>query len=246
MVKKIKQIIKVRSLHSLCSVGMTILFIFLSFGVSAGVTTAVYNAHGAGMHLISGEQVIKTDGKHIDIRMETQTRGLLSLLLDAQTVFATNLDIEAGECLVKSASMTSIEGKTIREREFDFKTCPGYVDYQTAMYDLMQQKEPKTRTYNVFDSRRKMKITFTYQGAKELKSSSRMMYAGPADYYTVTIDVIEGKKKGWFFNRVKDKEDSRLHAYLARVGDEKVKRLVLGEFETTLFGTISVYLGDLK
>ena len=100
--------------------------------------------------------------------------------------------------------------------------------------------------FHVFDGKRELLLTFKYIGQTNLSPVPKMMYSGVADYYTLTIDITKGKKKGWFFNRMGDKENPPLHLYFASIDGIKPKVMVKGGFDTSLFGQINIYLNNVS
>ena len=225
------------------------LLLGMSFSVSvyAAETRAVYNAYAAGMPIMSGVMEISPEKESVFIRTQTHTRGLLSFLLDARTILTSRLSLQKNALpLMQESTMESLTKRKIKTRQVDFSDKPKTLDYQTAVFDLMQQPVPMDKEYVVHDGKRKLKFNFNYQGIEEISSSKNSLYSGPADYYTLNIEVLEGKKNGWFFKRVKDAENPPLHLYFANVQGENQKRLVRGEFDTTLLGTIVIYLSDLN
>ena len=79
-------------------------------------------------------------------------------------------------------------------------------------------------------------------GKHNLSEFSEAMYTGSTDYYTLTIDITKGKRKGWFFNRMGNKDNPPLHLYFASIDGIEPKIMVKGAFDTTLFGQIALYL----
>ena len=219
----------------------------LSISVHATETRAIYNAYAAGMPIMSGIMKISPQKESVFIQTQTHTRGLLSFLLDAHTILTSRLTPQQNALpLMQESTMESLTKGKIKKRQVNFSDKPKTLDYQTAIFDLMQQSVPMDKEYVVFDGKRKLKFNFNYQGIKEIYSSKKTIYSGPADYYTLNIEVLEGKKNGWFFKRVKDAKNPPLHLYFANIQGEKQKRLVRGEFDTTLLGTIVIYLSDLS
>lgn len=206
--------------------------------LSSLAVTAKYNAYGIGLPLASGEMTL-TEGSENLFETILETKGVLSLLVDARTVFTTKMNRNK----ITLSSMRSVSGKKIKTRTVSFEHQPEKVDYQTAVYQIMNQTPPKTTTKYIDDGKRVLKATFVYQGKKDLTLSTGI-FSGTADYYTLQIDVISGKKSGWFFNRVKEGTDSALHLYFAPVKGKKM--FVFGQFETLLFGPINIYLMDFK
>ena len=224
------------------------LFGFLfSLPTYAGQITAVYNAYAAGMPIMSGVMEIKQEKESVFIQTKTKTRGMLSFLLDARTILTSQFLIQKNQLpQIQKSTMESVTKRKIKTRQVDFSDKPLALDYQTAVFDLMQQEIPTDKEYIVLDGKRKLKFNFIYQGIKEINSSKNLIYSGPADYYTLTIEVLEGKKKGCFFKRVKNAHNPPLHLYFARINNEPQKRLVRAEFDTTLLGTIVINLSDLS
>lgn len=223
----------------------------LGFGfclsAQAAQTQAVYNAYAAGMPIMSGVMEIKPEQKSVFIQTKTKTRGVLSFLLDARTILTSQFMVQKNQLpQMQKSTMESLTKRKMKTRQVDFSDKPFALDYQTAVFDLMQQKVPTDKEYIVHDGKRKLKFNFNYQGIKEINSSKNLIYSGPADYYTLTIEVLEGKKNGWFFKRVQNEDNPPLHLYFARLHNEPQKRLVRAEFDTTLLGTIVINLSDLS
>lgn len=224
-----------------------LLILILSFPtMAANVLTAHYLARGAGLHLMDGQMNLVQTPSTYKMLTQTETRGLLSTLLDARTTFLSEGKINKKQMVVKQSSMTSISGKKIKNRTVDLKDKPGFVDYQTAVLTIMDDPVAQTHVFKIYDGKRELLITFDFQGKVTLPSSKYSSFSGEAELYDVTIEITAGKKKGWFFNRMKDKTAPPLHLYFAPIGPNGEKVLVQGDFDTSLFGTISIYLKELK
>lgn len=222
------------------------MFMFCGIAHAADITNATYMARGAGMHLMGADMDLIMDANRFKMITRSKTKGLLSVLLDAKTVFLSEGKVEDNQFIDEFSSMTSLSKKKTKRRVVDLKNKPGFVDYQTAVLSMMHLPKPQSKAFHVFDAKRELLISFHYEGEKNLPKNDYSFFAGQADYYTVTIEITAGKKKGWFFNRMDDKSSPPLRAYFAPLGDNGEKILVRGEFDTSVLGTITVYLTDLK
>lgn len=220
--------------------------LFCAIGVQAKAESLYYNAYGAGMHLMKGKMDFDVSDTDFNIKTTAQTNGLLSILLDAKTKFYTDGKVQNNQFIVKNSYIETLSKNKHKKRVVDLTDKPKFVDYQTALFQVMQLPKPQDKTFHVFDGKRELLLTFKYMGQTQLSPISQMMYFGPADYYTLTIDITKGKKKGWFFNRMGNKDNPPIHLYFARVDELSPKVMVKGAFDTALFGQIVLYLTQIS
>jgi hypothetical protein len=215
--------------------------------VEAGeIVRAQYKAHGTIMHLMDADFLLETQKGVFQVNTTTRARGMLSWLVKSKTFFATSGKIKKNQYADINYSSKTIDKNYNKERQVSFKEKKGYIDYQTALLYMMDLKEPTTKSYDISDGTRDMKITFDYVGTKELPAKKEYLFSGAADYYRVSIEIISGKRRGWFFNRMGDKENPPLHFYFGKVDGYDKKVLVKAEFDTSLFGTIAIDLLTLE
>lgn len=207
---------------------------------------ANYIARGAGLHLMNGQMDLVMGKKDYKSLLQTETMGLLSVLLPAKTTFLTEGTHKENMYVIDVSIMTNVSGKKVKNRRINLADKKGFADYQTAVLTMMNLPKPQTKEFKIFDGKRELLVTFTYRGKERLESNKYSSFEGEADYYTVNIDITAGKKKGWFFNRMKDKTSPPLHVYFARLGENGEEVLVRGAFDTSIFGTITVYMTGLK
>lgn len=225
-----------------------ILFVCLwAFTTRASDTlVADYIARGAGLHLMNGQMNLVLGKKDYKSLLQTETMGLLSVLLPAKTTFLTQGTHKENSYKVDLSTMTNVSGKKVKNRHIDLSDKPGFVDYQTAVLTIMNLPKPQTKEFKIYDGKRELLVTFTYRGKERLEKNKYSAFEGEADYYTVNIDITAGKKKGWFFNRMKDKTSPPLHVHFARLGKNGEEVMVRGAFDTSIFGTIIIFMTDLK
>lgn len=216
---------------------LTVLFLVLP----SLAKTLSYRATGAGMHLLDADITYTEPSPAYTIRMTSQTRGLLSLLAGAYTEFKSVGSYQNGRWQITSSESKTTSGRRVKTRTLDFTDKPDTLDYPALFLDNLLQSEPGTRQYTVFDGRRTMTVLFSYQG-KVQPETLDLPSGDPLDYYTVSVDVIAGKKRGWFFNRMEDKEDSPLHIYFQPMGEREPAALVYAAFDTALLGQIVIKL----
>lgn len=216
--------------------------LFCVIGEQARAESLHYNAYGAGMHLMTAEMNYEVSDTDFNIKTMAKTNGLLKMVLDAESEFYSDVKVLDNQMVVNNSYIKALSKNKYKNRQLDFKNKPEFMDYQTALFQVMQLPEPQDKTFHVFDGKRELLLTFKYMGQTQLLPSSQMMYSGPADYYTLTIDITKGKKKGWFFNRMGNKDNPPLHLYFANIDGVNQKVMVKGAFDTTLFGQIAVYL----
>lgn len=212
----------------------------------ADTLVADYIARGAGLHLMNGQMNLVMGDKTYKSLLQTETMGLLSVLLPAHTTFLTEGTHRENTYVVDVSTMTNVSGKKVKNRHIDLSKKKGFLDYQTAVLTIMNLSKPATKEFKIYDGKRELLVTFTYRGKEMLKKNKYSSFEGEADYYTVNIDITAGKKKGWFFNRMKDKTSPPLHVYFARLGKNGEEVLVRGAFDTSIFGTITIYMTDIK
>lgn len=225
---------------------LLILFFMVPVYGATEVVTAKYNAHGAGLHLLDASIDLVQLQKTYESVTRTETRGLLSFLVPAKTTFSVKGKINNNQYVADYFSMNTISSNSVKNREVDLEKKPGFVDYQTAVLTMMNLQKPQTQAFQIADGKRDLLVTFTYKGQVDLDPSPFSCFSGQADYYDVSIEVTAGKKKGWFFNRMKDKSSPPLRLYFARVDKGSKKSFVRGAFDTALFGVITVYLSEFK
>ena len=209
-----------------------------------GLTT-VYQAYGAGLNLISATMKYRYKNDDFQIQTIAETNGMLKFLLDAKTIFDTNGKNKDNQFDILKSSIETLSKNKQKKRIVDLKSRTGFVDYQTAFLDMMHLEEPQDKIFKVYDGKRELLITFKYQGSKKLAQNEKSVYAGSVEYYTVTIDVTSGKKSGWFFNRMNNKEAPPLHIYFATIENIPQKVMVYSAFDTALFGQIQIFLSQL-
>lgn len=222
------------------------LFFCTSAMAATEVITSSFSAHGAGLHLLDAKMNIVQKQKTYEVVTDTQTMGLLSLLLPSKNVFFTNGKINKNQYVPDYFSTDTITDEKVKKRDIDLTTRPGFIDYQTGILKMMSLKDPSTQTFEIADGRRDLMINFNYMGQVDLPRVKHSPYFGSADAYSVSIDVTAGRKKGWFFNRMKDKSSPPLRLYFARVGNGPKKAFVRASFDTAIFGEITIYLTDFK
>lgn len=223
-------------------------FVLILFCVISGQIRAEslhYNAYGAGMHLMNAKMNFNVSDGAFCIETIAQTNGLLKMILDAQSEFYSDGKIKDNQFIVNNSYIKELSKNKTKKRDVNLKDKPNFVDYQTALFEVMHLPEPQDKTFQVFDGKRELLLTFKYMGKTELLPSPKMMYSGAADYYTLTIDITKGKKKGWFFNRMGNKDNPPLHLYFVSLDGIKPKVMVKGAFNTSLFGQSVVYLGQI-
>lgn len=219
--------------------------LFCVVSVRAKGITLHYNAYGAKMNLMSAKMEFEVvDG---DFYIETlgRMKGLLKILLETESKFYSNGNISDNQFVVNNSYIETLRNDKYKKRQIDLRDKPDFIDYQTVLFQVMLLPQPQDKTFRVFDGKRELLLTFKYIGKTKLSKKSEMAYFGLADHYTLTIDIIKGKKKGWFFNRMGNKDNPPLHLYFTQVDGIKPKVMVKGEFNTALFGNIVVYLSRI-
>ncbi len=208
--------------------------------------TAVYQAYGAGLNLISATMDYTHKNDDFQIQTIARTKGMLEFLMDAQSIFKTNGKIKDNQYNILNSSIDALSKNKHKKRTIDLKNKPDFIDYQTAFLNMMTLDIPQDKTFKVFDGKRELLIAFKYHGEQNVPFYKGGIYTGVADYYTVTIDVTAGKKNGWFFNRINNRQNPALHVYFASVNSVSQKVMVYSAFDTALFGQIQIYLSQLN
>lgn len=223
-----------------------IFFILTLFFTMSGYAVpsfdAQYEASGAGLNLMSAQFRLTVENEAFSVRTKAQTKGLLGFFLDAESIFNSSGKIIDKQFVTDSSSMTTFSKKKVKKRVVDLKNKAGYLDYQSAVLSIMNLDKSQDKTFYVSDGKRDLKITFLYQGKRVIDRVKNSLFAGEADYYTVFVSVVGGKKSGWFFNRMKDATNSPLHVYFADVLKNDFKVLVRADFDTNVFGVIRIHL----
>lgn len=225
------------------------LFLWLIIGepVFAGEVMEVsYRAQGAGLHLMNASVFLNVDKNTYAAQTIAETKGILSILLDGETIFKSDGKIVDNQFVPINSLTETLTKKKHKKRQLDFMDKQGFIDYQTALLQMMYLPYPQDRTFKVFDGKRELAVQFKYQGEQYLNTSTSCIYDGAVDYYTVDITVTAGKKKGWFFNRMNTKEQSPLRVYFGKAQGIKGKVLVRATFDTSIFGVISIDMKSLN
>lgn len=176
-----------------------VLLILFTISVHAKETLSFsYQANGGGLHLMNAHMNLNVSKSVFVAESSAQTKGLLGVLLDAQTIFKSNGKIENNQFVDLSSSIEALSKNKHKKRQLNFENKPDFVDYQTALFQMMFLPFPQDKIFKVYDGKREMLIHFTYQGDKTLNKIRDLSYEGKADYYSVTIEVISGKKMGGF------------------------------------------------
>ena len=210
------------------------------FSVSVRAETFYYRASGAGMHLMDAAVEYTATSKEYQVRLTTKTRGLLSFLVDSQSVFFSRGVWNGDEPVVVDSYMEISNGDRIKRRVLAFHDKEKQLDYPSVFMHRLVTSSPEAQTYTVFDGKRTLRVTFRYEGDVSGTDIDNPTYPR-VHHYTVTVDIVSGKKKGWFFNRMKDKSAPPLHLYFSDpdslTGRQK---LVYAAFDTALFGQITI------
>ena len=223
-----------------------VLILFCVVSEQARGVSLHYNAYGAGMHLMNADMNFDVADGTFHIETHAQTNGLLKMLLDAKTEFYSGGKISDNQFVIGNSYIKALSKNKHKKRVIDLTDKPNFWDYQTALFEVMHLAQPQDKTFQVFDGKRELLLTFKYMGPTELLPSQLMKYTGPADYYTLTIDITKGKKKGWFFTRMGDRDNPPLHLYFAKIDGIEPKVMVKGAFDSDLFGQIVVYLNQIS
>ncbi len=211
-----------------------------------GQTLLRYQAYGAGLNLMTAEMGFDVSDRVFRAQSIAETKGMLRILLNAQSVFYSEGKIQNNQFVDDNSYIETLTKNKHKKRVIDLKDKQNFVDYQTALLQMMYSDMPQDKTFKVYDGKREMILTFDYQKQVVLAPEKNVFYSGPADYYTLTIDITKGKKKGWFFNRMGNKKNPPLHLYFALVKGISPKLMVKGAFDTALFGTISIHLNHVS
>ncbi len=229
---------------------MKIIFLLLLFFFSSPVLAVVYqldySAYGMGLNLLSARIDIDLTPQKATLQTVSQTRGMLSFFLDSKTQFDTTVKINKNQYIIEQSSMINIKNKKPVRTVWNFEEKQNFIDYQTILAAMMHEKvKGENHSFLVSDGKRDMNITLMYQGVVELPPNDKMFFAGKAEKYDVSVDILSGKKKGWFFQRMKE-HPGALSLYFARIESYDNPILVLGTFDTGVLGNISIYLSQIK
>ncbi len=212
---------------------MKILFLLFCIFLSFHSHGASYHAYGLKMRLLSADiDIMQHDSKY-EIKTQSKARGMLSLFIHAQSIFNTSGTINNDILTVQQFFMQNKDKKNTETVHVDFTQKPGFMDYQSALLHLMRQQTHQTQELLVSDGKRDMKITFLYEGAVDLAPIYKNQ-TGIGQAYSVRIDILQGKKSGWFFKRVNQGEKSPLTLYF------KDNQLALASFDTGVLGTLYI------
>ncbi len=222
-----------------------ILVIFFSSVAHALSFDAVYEAQGLNMTLLSANMAVQIDKSNYRIQTDAQALGILSLFIHQKTVFQTIGTIGDNKLTVIDSVMQTRSGKRIETTRQNFKDKINYIDYQSVLIELIRFNNYKNHTLFLSDGKRDMRVTLTAEGKKEL-SQIYPTLQGKAQAYSVRIDVIGGKKKGGFFERMREAETSPLWLYMQPNEQTGEKMLVLSTFDTGVIGSLYIILKEVK
>ncbi len=227
---------------------MKILFLccalFFAGSVNAGYN-AVYQTYGAGMNLLSAHMAVSISDTIYKITTSSETKGILSLFLDARNVFDTAGRINKGSYTDIVYSMTGLDDGQVEKTTVLFNDKPGFIDYQTTMLWLMQLVSPATQVMSVSDGKRDIEMTWVYEGKKLVPTRKTCLYQGKADVYALKLRITGGKRSGWFFKKIQESVISPFRLYFAPV-DEFDSVLVFSTFDTGVVGTLDICLEEIK
>lgn len=215
------------------------LILFIAGPVSS--KTLSYQATAAGMHLLDADITYDEPNPNYTIRMTSETKGLLSFLLGGSADFFSQGTYQNKNWTILSSQSKTMSGRKVKDRYLDFSDKPDTFDYPVLFLDALMSRELGTRSYTVFDGRRTMSVLFSYQG--KINPETLDLPLGPyLDYYTVSVQIISGKRGGWFFNRMSDEKESPLHLYFQPKEGADISSLVYAAFDTAILGQITVRL----
>lgn len=222
-----------------------ILFCFFSFTASAVSFESTYEARGLNMVLLSANMSVDMNDKAYAINTHSYSRGILSLFIDAETIFQTQGLFKKDGLQVIDSVMKNKSGKKIKTTRQNFEDKLNYLDYQSVLIELMRLPKEESHTFLISDGKRDMKAVLTYEGVHSLSEIDSTL-TGTADAYSVRIEVIAGKKKGWFFERMKESKKSPLWLYLQNDDTIGEKTLVAGVFDTGVLGKLYIVRKEMK
>ena len=210
----------------------------------AQAATFLYETKARGFHILDAEMQYKQDSDSYMAQAHAQTKGLLNLFMKAESYFYS-----AGNRDRKSLKPDLSTFKNIRRgREkfyaVDFTDNRGFVDFPAAFLTLVNTDKPGNKTLRVRDTKREYKITLTYRGMVDPDPAVRIA-ADSWAFYTMSVEVTQGKKKGWFFNRLKNKDNPPLRLYFAHLPDVPEWVLMQAEIDSVLLGTIRLRLAEI-
>ena len=201
---------------------------FSSFSVKAGYSWT-YQAEGLGMSLLEGQFNLSEDSGNYTAVLQTQSKGILSLFVDSKTAFFTRGIRKIDAFYPTESYMINTKKNRSRKRKVDL-TQKDVLDYQTVVLNLLSQQVPTDAVYLISDGKRVMKATFLYQGKQ-----------AEDDVYSVKIDILSGRKTGWFVEQMKTQENP-LQIFISTDPDTKQRVLKKALFNTGLLGKIVIYL----
>lgn len=207
--------------------------VFFACLVCAETMKVDYTARGAGMQLMRGTMVVEETSGSYRVVSTGRMSGLLGWLVGGEAVFDTFGRIGQN---VFQPDFFRLMSRS-RERTVTFEADSATIDYQTALIRMLALQKPATRSFSVDDGRRRMNLSFLYRGKETVFIRGKDVLC---DVYDVTLRLVSGKKGGWFFNRMGNGNDPPLRFYMG-VDPETGRYLLLkADFETALFGTITV------
>ncbi len=222
-----------------------ILCIFFSTLVQGATYNAVYEAQGLNMTLLSADMKLTIDDNTYAMRTTAEAQGILAMFIHQNTIFDTTGKITSNGLRITDSMMQTRSGKQIKTVRPNLKDKPDYIDYQSVLIELINMENVKEKTLMISDGKRDMRATLTYEGERELPKIYPSL-SGNAEVWSVRIDVISGKKKGWFFERLRESQVSPLRLYMQPSELTGKKMLVLSTFDTGVLGSLYIVLKEFK
>lgn len=210
-------------------------FFILKTGWAAENLT--YEATSGHIHLMDASLSVDQTPSAYHMQTDIQTMGFLSIFFDNKTTLKSHGKIDKNQFVVVDSYIKSITGDKVKTKFIPISD-RGTLDYQTILLDMMNIPYPYTKKYVAFDGKRTLAITFEYEGEV---LSDVPGYPGPLDVYRVSIEVISGKKKGWFFEQFQN-DKAPLRIYFDR--RQGPNRIVKSEFKTPFLGRVDIRLKD--
>ncbi len=222
-----------------------ILCVFFSCLAHAVSFDAMYEAEGLNMTLLSADMSVKLNDTDYTIQTNAAARGILSLFIHENTIFKTIGTISDNQLRVSDSMMQTRSGKQIKTVHQNFKDKVNYIDYQSVLIELILKSFDKNYILYISDGKRDMRVTLIPEGEIEL-SEIYPLLQGKAETYSVQIEVVAGKKKGWFFERMRTAKKSPLRLYMQPNDAIGRKMLVLSTFDTGVIGSLYIVLKEIK
>lgn len=211
-----------------------------------------YDVYAGGLHALKAQLGMELGAKDYRVQVAARTNGMIGTLLPWEGQYlaegrsnGTDLHpstyksisswrgeekkviIEYGENGKIKSRRVKEDGEVHKAKQSEEELTLGAVDILTGTAQMLQNvggREECTGSVNIFDGKRRFKLTFYEKGKQHLKKSKYSRFEGDAIRCTVEVEPDGGrwseKKRGWLAIQEHSREHGSLpEVWIARVDD---------------------------